>query len=240
MADPRLRQVALVAADLHGAMEALRDVVPMGEPFKDPGVGEFGLENAVFAVGDTFIEIVSPVRDDTTAGRYLAKRGGDSGYMALFQVADTPAARARAADRGVRIVWKIDLPDISGTHFHPKDVPGAIVSVDTPLPPETWRWGGPAWTGGVPPHDEGGIVGLTVECAQPEDAAATWAALVDAKPDGRELALAEGTQRVVFTDVGARGEGIAELVVVVPGAADRQADVAGVSIRVAGQRPGKL
>ena len=37
-------------------------------PFRDPGVGRFGLTNAVFAAGDTFVEVVAPVRPDTTAG----------------------------------------------------------------------------------------------------------------------------------------------------------------------------
>lgn len=215
-------------------MTALRAAVPVGEPFHDPLVSEFGLENAVFPVGDTFIEIVSPIADDTTAGRYLAKRGGDSGYMAIFQVPDTPAARARAAERGIRTVWKADLPDISGTHFHPKDVPGAIVSVDTPSPPETWRWAGPAWTGGAREHDASGIVGLTVECAEPDTAVETWGALVDVKPEGRDLVMGEGTQRVSFTAPGARGDGITELVVAVPGASERSTDVSGVSIRVVG------
>lgn len=231
MADARLRQVALVAADLRGAMKALCDAVPMDDPYHDPLVSEFGLENAVFPVGDTFLEIVSPIAEDTTAGRYLAKRGGDSGYMAIFQVPDTPAARARAAERGIRTVWKADLPDISGTHFHPKDVPGAIVSVDTPSPPETWRWAGPAWTGGAPDHHGGGIVGLIVECADPDEAAATWGALVDVKPEGRDLVMGDGSQRVSFAPAGPRGEGIAELVIAVPGA-DGNAEVAGVSIRV--------
>ncbi len=89
--------------------------------------GSFGLQNAVFTAGDTFVEVVSPVREGTTAGRYLERRGGDTGYMAIFQVA--------------------------GTHLRPRDVPGAIVSIDWADPPGSWRWAGPAWTGAAAPHD---------------------------------------------------------------------------------------
>ena len=71
----------------------------MGRP-RAFGVGAFGLRNAVFAIGDTFLEVVAPVRDDTTAGRYLERRGGDGGYMALFQVPDVADARRRVADLG--------------------------------------------------------------------------------------------------------------------------------------------
>ena len=149
---PRLRQVALVAHDCGQVAGELREAFGWGEPFHDPGVGRFGLTNAVFAAGDTFVEVVAPVQAGTTAGRYLERRGGDGGYMAIFQVPDLAAARARLPGLGVRVVWTADLPDIAGTHLHPKDVPGAIVSLDWAKPAGSWRWAGPAWTGRVPEH----------------------------------------------------------------------------------------
>jgi hypothetical protein len=127
LAGPRLRQVALAAADCDATARLLREAFGWPEPFRDPGVARFGLTNAVFAAGDTFVEVVSPVQPDTTAGRYLARRGGDSGYMAIFQMPDLAEARRRVAAAGVRVVWTADLTDIAGTHLHPKDVPGAIV-----------------------------------------------------------------------------------------------------------------
>ena len=196
---PRLRQVALVARDLEAARAALEHDLGVADPFADPGVGEFGLGNAVYEIGDTFLEVVSPVRDGTTAGRYLDRRGGDSGYMALVQVADTGAARRRVTERGMRIVWQLDLDDISGTHVHPRDTPGAIVSFDTPAPPESWRWGGPRWVGGAPADRTPGrgIVGLTVEVADPAGAAAAWAAVAGVAADGTTVALGDGTVRFV-------------------------------------------
>src|SRR2546421_5200081 len=147
---PRLRQVALVARDCGQVAGELRRVFGWPPPFHDPGVGQFGLTNAVFAAGDTFVEVVAPVQPGTTAGRYLERRGGDGGYMAIFQVPDLAAARRRVAGLGVRVVWTADLPDIAGTHLHPADVPGAIVSLDWAAPEQSWRWAGPAWTGQGP------------------------------------------------------------------------------------------
>jgi hypothetical protein len=175
VAAQRLRQVALVAADCAGTASQLQETFGWPEPFHDPGVGRFGLTNAVFAVGDTFVEIVSPVQAGTTAGRYLDRRGGDSGYMAIFQLADLIEARRRLADAGIRVVWMADYADIAGTHLHPKDVPGAIVSLDWAHPPESWRWAGPEWTGHAPPHASGGVSGLTIEVDDPASAAARWA-----------------------------------------------------------------
>ena len=54
----RLRQVALVARKLGTAVEEIREVLGIEVGFADPGVGVFGLENAVLPVGDTFLEVV--------------------------------------------------------------------------------------------------------------------------------------------------------------------------------------
>ena len=56
----RLRQVVLVARDLEAVAGALRQPLGLGAPFHDEGVGHFGLRNAVMALGDTFVEVVSP------------------------------------------------------------------------------------------------------------------------------------------------------------------------------------
>ena len=171
-----MRQVALVARDCGQVAGELRRTFGWPPPFHDPGVGRFGLTNAVFAVGDTFVEVVAPAQPDTTAGRYLERRGGDGGYMAIFQVRDLAAARRRVAGLGVRVVWTADLPDIAATHLHPGDVPGAIVSLDWATPEQSWRWAGPSWTGRAPEHAPGGVTGLTVEVSDPAAAAksGTW------------------------------------------------------------------
>src|SRR5580692_7164194 len=90
----RLRQAVLVAAELEPVADALQAALGLREPFRDPGVGEFGLHNAVFALEDL------------------------------------DGAKERAARLGVRIIWSVELPDISGNHLHPADMRGAIVSLD--------------------------------------------------------------------------------------------------------------
>jgi hypothetical protein len=215
LAGPRLRQVALVADDCDTTATRLQDAFGWPEPFHDPGVGRFGLTNAVFAAGDTFVEVVAPVQAGTTAGRYLARRGTDSGYMAIFQMPDLAEARRRVAAAGVRVVWTADLADIAGTHLHPKDVPGAIVSLDWADPPESWRWAGPEWTGHAPEHRHGGVHGLTIEVIDPASAAARWAeALGLAVTNQRDAAVIELTQAgqdLRFVPATGRGEAITEI-----------------------------
>ena len=213
LAGPRLRQVAIVARDCDLVTDELRQAFGWPLPFHDPGVGQFGLTNAVFAVGDTFIEVVAPARPDTAAGRYLARRGGEGGYMALFQVPDLAAARGRLAGLGIRVVWTADLPDMAGTHLHPKDVPGAIVSLDWAEPARSWRWAGPSWKGQAPEHPPGGVTGLTIEVNDPPSAAQRWAAVLGiSAPRHGSTAVVDlpgSGQRLRFVPAQAgRGEGI--------------------------------
>ena len=216
LSGPRLRQVALVARDCGQVAGELGQTFGWAPPFHDPGVGQFGLTNAVFAAGDTFVEVVAPVQAGTTAGRYLERRGGDGGYMAIFQVPDLAAARQRVAELGVRVVWTADLPDIAGTHLHPRDVPGAIVSLDWADPDQSWHWAGPAWTGQAPEHGPGGVTGLTIEVSDPAAAARRWAEVlgVPVAGDGSTVVLEAAGQRLRFVPaVEGHGEGITEVTI---------------------------
>ena len=44
----------------------LCDLFEFEVAFNDPGVGHFGLENAVIPIGRDFLEVVSPVQENTT------------------------------------------------------------------------------------------------------------------------------------------------------------------------------
>ena len=206
----------LVAADLEATASLLREQLGLGEPFRDPGVAMFGLQNVVFAIGDCFIEVVSPVTEGTAAGRQLDRNGGDGGYMVLFDIEDLDGARARAEEMGVRTVWSIDLPDISGTHMHPADLRGAIVSLDSSRPFGSWRWGGPEWTERIGSGPPGRLTGITVALAEPRAAAERWAQVLGVELDGSaqpRLAL-DGAEVRFLAAEGA--EGIVEIAVEIP------------------------
>ena len=177
---PRLRQAVLAANDLDAKVESLRTALGLREPFSDPAVAYFGLKNAVFAIGDQFLEVVSPVQPDTSAGRLLARRGGDCGYMAMFQVESVADARTRAGELGVREIFDVRFDDIVEAHLHPGDMRGAIVSVSEPEPAEAWRWGGPDWRARSVP---GRIASLTVAVSDPEATRERWSTVIGATPE---------------------------------------------------------
>jgi Glyoxalase-like domain len=170
----RLRQVALVAADLEPVVDELCRILEVERCYQDPGVGVFGLHNWLMPIGDTFLEVVSPKQEGTTAGRYLDRRGGDGGYMTIFQTDDLTGARQRFEDQGVRVVWRHDSHDMCGTHLHPKDVPGAIISVDWAEPDDHWQWAGPDWRDHVRTGLVAEIVGAEVQTPSPEATAKRW------------------------------------------------------------------
>jgi catechol 2,3-dioxygenase-like lactoylglutathione lyase family enzyme len=178
----RLRQVALVARELERAVDDLRGVLGLAVAFRDPGVAVFGLANAVLPVGDQFLEIVSPVRDDAPAARLLARRGVEgSGYMLIVQTRDLDAARARVAREGVRIVFEHAHADghTATIHLHPRDVGGAILSFDVSNPPESWDWAGRDWQRRVRTDVVTGLAGATLASAAPAGLSAHWGVLLD-------------------------------------------------------------
>ncbi|HUA74126.1 MAG TPA: hypothetical protein VL988_05140 [Solirubrobacteraceae bacterium] len=231
----RLRQAVIAASEIEPVAAQLRQALGLGEPFRDPGVGLFGLQNTVFALGDCFLEIVSPTQAATAAGRYIERHGGDCGYMVMFDLEDLPAARARAAERELRTVWEIDLDDISGTHLHPADIGGAIVSIDGSKPYGSWRWGGPEWTGRTGEGAPGRLAGVTLAVAEPAAVAARWAHVLgvplggDGADGGDSVVALEGAQ-VRFRPIGEdRREGLVEVAVAgVAGAEGIRAEVGGV------------
>jgi hypothetical protein len=231
----RLRQAVVAAADRDAVVEVWQRELGLGEPFADPGVEVFGLHNAVLPVGDTFLEVVAPLKvgDRCPAERYMAARGGDCGYMAIFQVADMDAARAHLAGLGARSVFATDLDDIRCTHVHPADVGAAIVSFDQAMPPGAWRWAGPAWGEQVREQVVTGLAGLRLTSPDPAALLARWSAVLavaPTDPTGAVLRLPDGTAIEV-------AEGPDEALVGIdlraaPGTAPRSFTVAGTAFRV--------
>lgn len=209
----RLRQIAFVARDLAKVVDDLCAVLGLEVCFRDPGVAEFGLHNALMPIGDRFLEVVSPEREGTTAGRLLERRRGDGGYMVIAQVDDLAAVRKRVDELGVRIVWKAELSDAATIHLHPRDVGAAIVSFDQMKTPEFWRWAGPDWPAHVHEDVTRRMLGAELQGPDPRALAERWGRVfgrpVRARPDGaHEIALDDDTHLRFVSDRDGRGEGV--------------------------------
>ena len=228
----RLRQLVLAAPERED-INAMARVFGLSNFYRDEGLIEFGLVNGVFPIGDQFLEVVVPTREDAAGQRFLDKTGGDGGYMVLFQTDDLAAVRHRASVMEIRRVWDSTQDDIDASHFHPTDMGAAIVSIDQPTPPESWRWGGPDWqTNAV----AGKFVGMTVSSPNPDIIARRWADVLDAplEQDDRDFLLATDDGPVRFKD--GRREKLAEYTVQTPDAdaIAKRADVEGYALTQTG------
>lgn len=203
---PRLRQAVIAARDLDAVAADLTERLGLREPFHDPGVGYFGLKNAVFTLGDTFLEVVAPLNEDTAASRLIARRGGDCGYMVMFQVADLAAARHRVEAEAIREVFEVRVEDMEEVHLHPSDVRGAIVSLSAPRPADSWRWGGPGWEQRSSPLS---VHGVRIRTDNPDELARRWGAVLDAPLEevGVHPQSAPGEEGIVEIILAAEREG---------------------------------
>jgi hypothetical protein len=170
----RIRQIVVAANDLAATVAQLQAVLGVRVCYEDPEVEKFGLKNALMPIGDQFLEVVSPIRENTAVGRHI-ERHGDSGYMLILQTDDLARAEARLHRLSVRIVWRAAHPDIRAMHLHPKDIGGALVSIDEATPPQSWRWAGPNWQQHVAPEEGQQVRAVTLFAREPEVMSHHWA-----------------------------------------------------------------
>jgi hypothetical protein len=203
----RLRQIALVAARLGPVERELCDVLGIEVCYRDPGVARFGLENALMPIGNQLLEVVAPTRDDTAAGRYLARRGGDGGYMVITQCDQHRPRRKRVQDLGIRVVNQFETHQFRNMQLHPKDTGGSFFEIDEQVgdrahePDGPWEPAGPYWQSARHSHRVTGITAAEIQCDDPGTVAARWAEIaqlsVQPVADHHEIALDNAVLRFV-------------------------------------------
>ena len=214
-----LRQICLVGIKLQPVLDDLMAVFGLEVCFVDEAVGTFGLENSLLPIGTNFIEVVSPVKENTAAGRYLERRGGDGGYMIITQAdsAETQAAcRARAQELGVRVAWEATHETGNYMQFHPADTGGAFFELDWDEKNDhQGNWmpaGGTGWEKAVHTDVVSDILAAEIQSPDPESLAQRWSAITHISlkkdPSGHlEMPMSNAGVRFVEATDG-RGEGL--------------------------------
>lgn len=206
----RLRQIALITADLQQSYNQVCAVFGITEGYEDPAVAEFGLKNVILTLGDTYIELLTPVNANTAAARFLERHGGAGGYMLILQTDDLSEMSRRVAKLGIRKTWEKDFGHARVFHMHPKDTGGAILSFDEMSPMESWAWAGPDWERRAAKL-VGNITAVEVLSPYPAQLAERWEQLFEREAShergGWHVPLDKGTVRIYGTE-GRIGEGI--------------------------------
>jgi len=185
----RLRQICLVAADLAREAARIGQGLGLAECYRDANVARYGLENVLFPVGSSFIEIVSPTRPGTTAGRFLERHGGRHGYMVILDCDDPEARQRHAESLGIRVANVIRHDTYLGVQLHPKDTGAAMIEFnhttggEDPMGP--YAPAGPDWQRAVRTNVARRLVAVEIECPEPDRLSARWAELFE-KPQTKQ------------------------------------------------------
>jgi hypothetical protein len=204
-----IRQIVMVSKLRDPIIKDLCELFEFEVAFNDPGVGHFGLENAVIPLGRDFLEVVSPVQENTTAGRFIEKRNGDGGYMIIIQVDEFETSKTLVSKKGIDIVWETDLPEAKAIHLHPKQTGGAILSLDWMNPRESWKWAGPDWED----HIAGpisGVDGVEIQSDNPQEMFDTWSEILGNPKQNKDdkILYLDNTWLKFISDLDGRGSGV--------------------------------
>lgn len=229
----RLRQLVLVTSDLRTTERELCETLDVEVCYRDPGLAHFGLRHGLYAIGDRLLEVVMPARADTTAGRFLERRGGNGGYMVIVQVDDLDAEQQRLAETDIRIVHEAEAPGVRGIHLHPRDVGGAILSIDQADPPESWAWAGSDWQYHRTDTVVTDMVAAEMAAKNPAAMAARWGEALGLSPDDHNTIHLDDSQLRFVPVADDRGEALLaiDLVAADPSRAGQTNDIGGVVFR---------
>ena len=141
----RLRQVAFLVRDLEDGKELYRRHLGM-ETCHSEDLSRYGLRNAVLPAGNgTFVELLQPTSGDSSAARYLERRG-ESPYMLIFETGEYGRLIPHLESMGVRLTEEPAAGGYRHAFIHPSSANGAFLEIievtdaNNPWPPA-----GPDW-----------------------------------------------------------------------------------------------
>jgi hypothetical protein len=179
----KLRQVIIGAEDNAAAGALLRARLGVGNGFVDPGLETINLDDNTIPVGNgSYLEIISPRDAATSLGRWLAKAGGNGGYMLAIQHSDVVGVRRRAHEMGIAEVLADVVQGYELAQFSPWEH-GVIIEIDGIPDPAVWYWDHVD----VQPEPAAlvnDIVAVEVAVKNPDAVVAVWNKLLDLEPSG--------------------------------------------------------
>jgi methylmalonyl-CoA epimerase len=97
-------------------------------------VAEQGVEAALLGVGDSHVELLAPLAEDTPVGKFLAKRGPGI-HHAAYRCADVASALESCKERGLRVIDEKPRRGIRGSlvaFLHPASTGGVLTELVQP------------------------------------------------------------------------------------------------------------
>ena len=122
--------IAIAVHDLDGAIAYYEQTFGCTVAHREV-VEKDGVEEALLAVADSYVQLLTPVRDDSPVAKYLEKKGEGLHHVG-YRVADCAAALERVKAEGHRVIDDAPRPGSRGTtvaFVHPKAAFGTLIEL---------------------------------------------------------------------------------------------------------------
>jgi methylmalonyl-CoA/ethylmalonyl-CoA epimerase len=122
--------VAIAVSDLEAALAYYRDTFGAEVAHREV-VDSDGVEEALLRVADSYVQLLTPTRDDSPVAKYLRSRGEGLHHIG-YRVDDCAAALDAVKARGGRVIDEVPRPGSRGTtvaFVHPKGAFGTLIEL---------------------------------------------------------------------------------------------------------------
>lgn len=122
--------VGIAVADLESAVELYRRAFGV-EPTHRERVESQGVEEVLFAVGASYIQLLGALGPETPVGRFLERRGPGVHHVG-YRVQDIEQALSRMKAEGVALIDEVPRPGSRNTTIafvHPRSMGGVLVEL---------------------------------------------------------------------------------------------------------------
>ena len=122
--------VAIAVNDLEAAIKYYADVFGAEVDHREV-VESDGVEEALLKVAESYVQLLTPTRDDSPVAKYLANKGEGLHHIG-YRVKDCAAALQSIKDAGGRVIDEAPRPGSRGTtvaFVHPKAIFGTLIEL---------------------------------------------------------------------------------------------------------------
>jgi methylmalonyl-CoA/ethylmalonyl-CoA epimerase len=122
--------VAIAVRDLEGAIAYYRDTYGVDVDHREV-VESDGVEEALLKVADSYVQLLTPISDESPVAKYLEKRGEGLHHIA-YRVDSCADALARVKAEGHKVIDEVPRPGSRGTtvaFVHPKTAFGTLIEL---------------------------------------------------------------------------------------------------------------
>ena len=122
--------IGIAVRDLDAAIAWYERALGMTVSHRETLAGD-GVEEALLKVADSYVQLLTPIRDDSPVAKYLASKGEGLHHIG-YRVDDCAVALQAVKDAGGRVIDEAPRPGSRGTtvaFVHPKTSFGTLIEL---------------------------------------------------------------------------------------------------------------